>query len=106
MKERERPIEEEIRQRILSGEPPSCAPKHRVYGGSGDGISHCICCGDGITTADVQYDVEQADSASDLLEEISMHIRCYSVWRSVSEILRQEQAPMKRIFPTLTRSNY
>jgi len=98
MKERENQIEEEIRRRIFCGELPSCRPNHRVYGGSGDGISNCSCCGNAITTADSQYDVEQADSASDLLEEVSMHIRCYSVWRRVSELLRMEAPPKKRIF--------
>ncbi|HTT05478.1 MAG TPA: hypothetical protein VMF64_09325 [Steroidobacteraceae bacterium] len=66
-------------------------PRHRdqrTFGGRGEGTL-CACCDEPIAPADVQYDVEQRDSATaDVPEQVRslcMHLHCYRLWIEESQ---------------------
>jgi hypothetical protein len=64
-----------IRTRIRSGTLPPFSKGHQLFGGSGEGDT-CSCCGQSISKAEVQYDVDFGHNQLPL----RMHRRCYQIW--------------------------
>ena len=69
-----------IAERIASGALPRYR-KHQLFGGKGDGHP-CSCCGETISPAQVQYDVELTDRDTVVL--LTMHRECFGMWEEQS----------------------
>ena len=81
-----------ISARLSSGQLPrwhACV----MTAGKGEGQA-CECCDKPITAAEVQYDAQLTGG-----RELSMHLRCYEVWRD--ETLRMAVALYSREYPPL-----
>ena len=66
-------IREAIRIRLASGELPHFL-EQSIFAGNGD-KQPCVCCGDAITSEDIQYDVVLLDERI-----LFMHMHCFNVW--------------------------
>ncbi len=64
-----------IRSSMQSGRLPPFSRGHQLFGGAGGGDT-CSCCGEAISKADVQYEVDFGHQQAPL----RMHQRCYQIW--------------------------
>lgn len=74
----EQTLRAQIRGYIRSGRLPLASARDGLFGGKGEG-GNCDCCGDPITPAQIQYEVEHGAAT------LQMHLRCYDEWRRESE---------------------
>ena len=70
-----------IRTGMQCGRLPLFSKGHQLFGGLGDGDT-CSCCGETITTTQVQYEVDFGQSGAPL----RMHLRCYQIWYGETKV--------------------
>ena len=68
-----------IRELIAAGLVP-CDEPHKVWAGRGNG-THCLACGQTITSAEVEYEVDLASAV------FRVHRACFATWRKECESL-------------------
>ena len=61
---------------LQSGEMP-CDEPEKVWAGRGTG-SHCAACGEPITTAEIEFEVELGPAAPTVLR---LHRDCHGIWQ-------------------------
>ena len=75
----ERRVRALARKALQRGAIPARDPD-RTWGGNGIGAP-CTICGEPITPADVEYEVQFAhDGATPGLDRFHLHLRCFAVW--------------------------
>lgn len=75
-----------IRSGIRTGRLPPFSKGHQLFGVSGGG-ERCSYCGDAITRAEVQYEVDFGHNEVPL----KMHLRCYQMWYGETKAVKPKE---------------